>query len=242
MPLGKSRKYKTIDDINGALLYGPTGSGKTTGAASFPNSVFICTEDGLGSVEATRWENDKGEFVVKTWADFIGALREVMAMDKVQWVVIDTIDNAIDLLAKKIAADHGESYIDEIGFGKGRSQLVVDVKDLVSKLLGTKKKIILTSHCKHETVNPTVGDAYTRRIPSVFDDKHGSVMKAITSQMDLVVYFDHDGEKTVLRTGNSRYWESKDRVGLSKEHVTVNKAQASKLYDVLNTLAKEGNS
>ena len=69
------------------LVHGVAGVGKTTFAAGAPAPVFICTEDGLGTLEATHFP------LARTFDAVMEALAALYAQDHTfATVVVDSVD------------------------------------------------------------------------------------------------------------------------------------------------------
>lgn len=234
MPIGQSKSKKGLEGSN-IMYYGAPGSGKTLSAASFPGAVFVSTEPGIDHYAGiTRWESGDGRYVPANWNEFMGAIKEVVAT-KLKWLVVDTIDNAVDLAARDIMDSHKVQSLndDKLSYGKGTALLVNRVKSLIRSLVNLPCGVVITSHKRDVTIEPRVGESYTRYIPSVQDNREGQVLRAITSQMDLVLYLDHDGAETRLRSRPHTAWESKDRIGIELPEKPISFEIIKRMHDYL---------
>lgn len=96
------------------VLYGTSGIGKTTFAASCPSPVFLCVEDGLGQLEVDHFP------IVTSFEELMGNLSQLLKEEhQYQTVVIDSLDWLEHLIWQRVAQDHQKSSIEEIGYAKG---------------------------------------------------------------------------------------------------------------------------
>ena len=96
------------------LIYGVSGVGKTTLAASAPSPVFLLTEDGVGTLDITAFP---------LACSFQGVMEALDALvdepHDFQTLVVDSLDWLEPLIWKKVAADDGKASIEDFGYGKG---------------------------------------------------------------------------------------------------------------------------
>ena len=96
------------------LLHGVAGIGKTTFAAAAPKSVFVCTEDGLGTLEATHFP------LAKTFDEVMEALAALYSESHAfETVVIDSVDWLEPLVWQKACQENGWKDLEQPGYGKG---------------------------------------------------------------------------------------------------------------------------
>ncbi|MEO5375092.1 MAG: ATP-binding protein [Alphaproteobacteria bacterium] len=96
------------------LIHGVAGVGKTTFAAGAPASVFILTEDGLGTLSSDHFP------LARTFDEVMEALASLYTEDHpFQTVVIDSVDWLEPLVWARVCKDQGWSSIEEAGYGKG---------------------------------------------------------------------------------------------------------------------------
>ena len=145
------------------LLYGPHGCGKTTLAAQAPSPIFICTEDGLGTLEtpafplATRTQDV---------ADAIGTLFH--ETHNFQTVVLDSADWLDNLIQTEVKATHSDK---ELSYGKDALLGAEQWRELLDgfSALRTVRKmtVILIAHCEIKRFDPPDSDSYERYQPKL---------------------------------------------------------------------------
>lgn len=96
------------------LVHGVAGVGKTTFAAGAADPVFICTEDGLGTLHVPHFP------LARTFEDVMEALAALYneAHDR-KTVVIDSVDWLEPLVWQRACTENGWKTIEEPGYGKG---------------------------------------------------------------------------------------------------------------------------
>lgn len=96
------------------LIYGVAGIGKTSWAAGAPSPVFIQTEDGLGTLDATAFP------LAKTYGEVMEAL-QVLATEQhsFQTLVVDSLDWLEPLIYAHACAVNKWANIEDSGYGKG---------------------------------------------------------------------------------------------------------------------------
>lgn len=144
------------------LIHGGSGIGKTTLAASFPNPIFIRTEDALNTVAPGTGQllsSSVPAFPVATdFSQIYSALVELCKNDHgYETVVIDTVDHMAPLVYREVinrfpTTEKGKpvSDIEDYGFGKGYAKALDIWRDVMNALayLRDEKKmtIIMVAH------------------------------------------------------------------------------------------------
>lgn len=96
------------------LVHGVAGVGKTTFAAGAPAPVFICTEDGLGTLQTPHFP------LARTFDDVMEALTALSDQDHdFATVVVDSVDWLEPLIWQKTCDESGWDNLEQPGFGKG---------------------------------------------------------------------------------------------------------------------------
>lgn len=161
------------------LIYGDPGIGKTTFGMSAPSSLTICVETGANAVPGDVLPG-KGR-KIESWDEFIESLRfcyENMGT-KYQWLVVDTINGAERLAAKKVCAEKfGGNWGSQSGgydsFGKGDKITSELIETAIEKLEKIQKKcgcgVLLLAHTGTHTITNTLGQDYQKFVPSL--NKH----------------------------------------------------------------------
>lgn len=96
------------------LVYGVSGVGKSSLAASAPAPVFLPTEDGLGKLPVDSFP------LLKSWTDVYDALVSLHTGDHdFRTVVIDSLDWLEPLIWSEVVAQNKWESIETPGYGKG---------------------------------------------------------------------------------------------------------------------------
>lgn len=196
------------------LLYGPTGSGKSTAAATAPGPILWLNADGPNALayarKTARGSNkaifevrvEPGQDVRQTLRDVIKHVRDSRPPE-VQTVVVDTIQKVREALIAQLVVQSAKNTLQQYGdVAKALGGFVRTMRDLPVNL------IILA----HEDVQDADGDRIVRPLIG------GALTETIPGEMDIVAYCStHRGDdKTVEYLGQlveGRGRRAKDRSG-----------------------------
>lgn len=133
------------------VIYGVGGIGKTTFAASAPSPIFLCTEDGLGSLDVSRFEVREGDPLLRSWKEILDCVATLYTEEhSYQTVVLDTIDFAEPLLWEHVCQEDGKKHIEEYGYGKGYVRAIDEARKLLDGLEALRNErdmaVILIAH------------------------------------------------------------------------------------------------
>lgn len=143
------------------LLIGTEKIGKSTFGASSPSPVFIAAEEGINHLDVKAFPEPQ------TAQDIFDAVAELEEQKhSFQTLVIDTVDWAEPLLAKRLCERNGWESIESPGFGKGQVALTDEWRVLLARLDQLRRsrgmEVILLAHATVKTfANPT-GPDYSR--------------------------------------------------------------------------------
>lgn len=219
MPIPKV-KTKPVPDLatRKILIHGEPKSGKTTLAAGIPDSIFLATEPGLGSIEAMRWEDENGNYVIDSWQKLMTATKDVIEARRFKVVVIDTIDLCYELARDFVCTKYGEDHYTDgkLAYGKGTALINNEMRRYLMRLGTLNIGVVLLGHTVMETVNTRTGEIQ-RAVPNLPE----KARRPILGMMDLILYVDFEAEqqgdrrtvKRVLRTKPHPNWEAGDRTG-----------------------------
>lgn len=202
-----------------ALLYGPPGSGKSTGALSAPGPILIVNSEGQGGIRFARRRFGDQKIRELTFAGkqtFIDAylyLKERKGGEKT--LVIDTIGEAHRMLLDEMAKD-----------GRPTMQQWGDVQVIIERFIRSVRdldiNVILVCH---EEIQKDEATGEAMRMPLTGGRKLPALL---TAQVDVVAYTgvvlptDEAGDvkyMAQLVSANGRY--GKDRSGLLGTHREV---------------------
>lgn len=129
-----------------AILVGQPKSGKTTLAASFPDSYVLELEPGGGDRVAGRIHE------INDLAEFREVLKTAVKEPSVKTIVVDSLDALSDWMENEVAKARGLETITERKQGVDGFELWGEyrrrVEALIGFLKGCKKLVILIAHCK----------------------------------------------------------------------------------------------
>lgn len=165
------------------LLYGTHGIGKSTWAASSPNPIFLCTEDGLDDVGVDRTPVLKKTVDVAKWLIEFGGSSD----HGYKTVVIDTLDWLEKLIWNAVAEEANKKSIEDIGYAKGYVIALKRWESLLAMLDGCRSvgmNVILLAHAKIERFQPPDTDAYDRWVP----DLHKMAAAVVEEWADEVLF------------------------------------------------------
>ena len=154
---GKSVKAPRI------FLYATHGIGKSTFASAAPNPIFICTEDGLGSIDTASFP------LASSSADVMGALETLYTQTHdFQTVVLDSADWYEQILQREIEATHKPA---ELAYGKSAIILADRWKQLLDGLNALRNDkgmaVIIIGQCEIKRFDSPEVDSYDRYQPKL---------------------------------------------------------------------------
>lgn len=139
----------------------------TTFAASAPNPIFLCTEEGQGALDIARFEPRDGDPIIESWPELLECVGALYNEEHdYQTVVIDTLDFAEPLLHKHTAKEHGKKDIEAFGYGKGYTYALDEARILLAGLDALRNDrgmvIVLLAHCEVKKFDSPDSDSFDR--------------------------------------------------------------------------------
>jgi hypothetical protein len=192
------RKASPVDAR--VFLGGQPKVGKTTLASQWkPDSTLLLDCEG-----GTRMlEGDHFVLAIRTWQDFIEAVKLISAGDHpYQTIVIDTIDALVKLCDSHVAAGRRAVSAGAVEYGKGLSELEALIRRDVGQLLSLGYGVWMLGHTELQEVNKV-----QRMVPSVDKKVRGYVLGAC----DYILLAEALGTKRVLHTTPSERFEAGSR-------------------------------
>src|SRR5690606_23710665 len=143
------------------LIYGREKIGKTALCARFPNALFLMFEPGGKSLKI--YQKD-----VYTWVDFKGYIGLLKEDERVETIVIDTVDLCFKMCLEyvmkfKLAGDHPA----DVGYGKGWAPLNTEFPSVSSDLCKSNKGGIFRSHDAEKRLKLRTGGEYEVLAPTM---------------------------------------------------------------------------
>lgn len=146
-----------------AMVFGVHGVGKTQFAANAPDPVFVCTEDGLGMLEAPAFP------LVSSFDDAISCLATLHADDHdFKTVIIDSADWLDNIIQREVRESYSEK---ELAYGKDallcaeRWRVVLDWLNALRR--DRSMHVILIAHAEIKKFDPPDGESYERYQPKL---------------------------------------------------------------------------
>ena len=145
------------------FIYGPSGIGKTTLAASFPGALVLPVEVGAEQLDVARMPTPK------TWAEALGFLDAVAAEPgEYRALVIDSVTALERLCFSFVAALNGKPTVESMGYGSGFPFVVAQWQLFLDKLDVIKSRglaVILIGHQSIITYADPRSEPYDRFSP-----------------------------------------------------------------------------
>lgn len=213
--LGSIKKGKSIQAPR-VVLYGVHGIGKSTFAASAPNPIFICTEDGLGSIDTSSFP------IAKTSADVFAAIRTLYNDEhEFNTVVLDSTDWLENILLQEIEAKHDAK---ELAYGKG-ALLLADQWRLVLEGFNALRNdrgmaVILVTHTEIKRFDSPETEPYDRYQPKLQARSSGLVQE----WADAVLFANY---RTIIKKDDAGFNKTNNRgIGTGERMIYTQEAPA----------------
>ena len=160
--LNAIRKGKSIHAPR-IFLYATHGIGKSTFASQAPDPIFICTEDGLGSIDTSSFP------LAKSTADVMSAISALYTQDhEYKTVVLDSADWLENIIQKEIEAKHDAK---ELAYGKGAMILADRWREVLEGFNALRNDrnmaVILIGHCEIKRFDSPEVEPYDRYQPKL---------------------------------------------------------------------------
>lgn len=141
------------------LLAGEPKIGKSTFAASAPNSVGILTEDGLSGVDAQAFP------LVQSLDDVYTAIGTLLQDEHdFQTVFVDSLDWMEPLVHAHVCKANGWKDIEAPGFGKGYIAAAAEWKNVLDGLEALRRQrgmaVVLICHVKQQRIESPTHEGY----------------------------------------------------------------------------------
>lgn len=105
-------------------IYGRPGMGKTNLAHSFPDAIFVQTEDGSGDLEINTFTP---EGFIQKYVDLCNAFQQLYTQPHhYKTLILDSINHAEPLVTKYVCEMNGWANIESAGYGKGFNVLAAE--------------------------------------------------------------------------------------------------------------------
>jgi len=163
------------------ILVGQPKSGKTSLAASFPDSYVLELEPGGGDRVAGRIHD------ITNLSQFRDVLKTAVAEPSIKTVVVDSVDVLSDWMEEEIARSRGLETITERKQGVDGFELWGEYRRRIEALVGflkaAKKLIILIAHCKEPKL-----DAGGNLVSPAGINMPGKAGSFLAAQADMIGY------------------------------------------------------
>lgn len=167
-------------DTFNVLLYGPPKSGKTTAAATAPGPIMWVNLQGGGALGyARKVAADRGNDIHEVRVEKDDEVKPVLDQvylhvrdnrePKVRTVVIDTIGDVRELLAKNIGKGRQPTQQQWGDIAKTVAGFVVGMRDLPVNVVFIAHQKVLDSDTGDRIVEPAIGGAATSKVTAEVD-------------------------------------------------------------------------
>lgn len=154
------------------LLAGEPKIGKSTFAASAPNAIGICTEDGLAGVDARAFP------LCQSLDAVYECIRALLDEDHdFQTVFLDSLDWTESLLHDYVCRANKWDSIESPGYGKGYIAAAAEWKNLLDGFETLRRErgmgVILVSHVKQKRIESPTHEGYDAWVLKLHDRASG---------------------------------------------------------------------
>lgn len=174
--------YKPNNDGEAIIIYGETGMGKTSLAATSPNPVFVAIDKGGRTRIKNPTTGEELQIVpdVETYADVRDVLQQYSLFDNFDTAVIDTVtileDMAVPHMLATIPKEKGDPAKNIISYGYNKGyQHLYDLMKLILQdcdvLIHRGKNVILIAQSAPNKVSNPGGEDYLREGPRLYAGK-----------------------------------------------------------------------
>lgn len=150
------------------VLYGVHGIGKSTWAASWPNPIFVPTEDGIADLDVARFP------LCLELNSAYGAIIELGGGGhEFETVVVDSADWLERLIWKKVCSNEGKKAITDFPYGTGYGKSAAIFNDMLTACNGCRDSgmhVVVLAHCEIKRFENPEGDSYDRYVPKLHRD------------------------------------------------------------------------
>lgn len=178
------------------FIYGPGGAGKTTFAASAPDPIFLCVEEGSGQFDVRRVNFEPDGATERTqprdWNEIVSAVESIATEDTgARTFVLDGMDQADVLCQEHVLRGSKWGTIQEYsgGYGRGESSALQVWRALFRRIeeIWTRRRmnIVLLGHSKVKRFNNPEGPEFERYQPSLTDHPQGNVAGFVLGWSDI---------------------------------------------------------
>lgn len=192
------RSIKKNDSIAAprVMVYGVEGIGKSTFAAGAPSPIFICTEDGLGSLAVDHFP------IVSSVSDVLSAISSLYSDEHdYRTVALDSLDWLETMIWRDVESKHDAK---DLAYGKGAVIAADRWREILDGLNALRNDrgmaVILIAHCTIKRFDSPETEPFDRYQPKLQDRSNA----LIREWCDAVLFANY---KTLIK---------KDDVGFNK--------------------------
>lgn len=194
-----SVKRASTDRPIRAVVYGPSGVGKTTFAAGAPAPVFITSEEGLGAIGAQAFDPPE------RFTDVLEMLAS-LERDKHDFktVVVDSLDWLEPLVHSQICTEAGVGTLEDVPYGKLYAKVPIEWRKFIVALERVQRaralNVILIAHHQTRTFANPEGPDFDRVCLKLLETKTVKTSELLTEWADVVGYA---AQETMTRTDDN---------------------------------------
>jgi hypothetical protein len=205
------------------VVHGPPGIGKTTFAARADEPVFICTEDGMGTLDVPMFP------LVQSYNDLIDALAVLGREDHgFKTVVIDSLDWAEPMVWQSVCDRKNVKSIEDLGYGKGYLEAMFEWNTILDYLTALRDHkdmtVILLAHSQIKRIEDPLHPPYDSHDLKL----HTRAAARVREFADIIGFATID---TKMRTDDTGFGNKRARAvdtGERTLHVSASSAFAAK--------------
>lgn len=214
------------------MLYGLSGSGKSSLASTLPNALFLDIEGGLSFLDVSRVPVSSSDELMSCLLDLFKAQKQ-----EYKYIIIDSVDWVIRLFVSKVSGSGQGKTLEQLmesatltlnkaqgGYGNGKLCLENFVRDVFIRFCNMLNRkgygIILIAHADRRTLLDADGVNIERLAPKM--DLNS--MAALIEWVDNLFYLksDDDGTRHLIVNPTDAI-TAKNRIGLQDDEFVLDK-------------------
>lgn len=217
------------------MIYGLPGCGKTTLGSQFPKHLIASFEQGTNGLNNVLVQP------IKNWNDWKEVGRQLikkkdLLQEKIENIIIDTVDSAWDLCTKYVCANEGIEKLGDIPYGAAYDTAKKEFQNLFRELTFAGYGLVFISHSAEKTFKDEKGQEFQQIVPALPQRPYEIINKMvdITGYIHEVELEDGTSKRFIYFRGNKHFF-AKSRFRFIEPKVDFNYDSIVKaLFDAID--------